>query len=271
MGAGNLKRCAETENIVALCDVDRKLRGQDLRAASQGARSTRDYREMLDKQKDIDAVIVATPDHTHAVIAMAAIARGQARLRAEAADPFGVRGAGADRGGPQAQGRDPDGQPGPLGRRRAAVCEWIAGGAIGPVREVHAWTNRPVWPQGVEVGRPATRRRFPTGSTGTCGSAPRRSPVPSHLPPGNVAGVVGFRHRLARRPGLPHSGRRVFWALKLKYPTSVEGCISTYWEEFWKKTEPKNETYPALDASCATSSRRARTCRRSSSPGGTAG
>ncbi len=35
-----------------------------------------------------------------------------------------------------------------------------------------------------------------------------------------------------------------FWALNLKYPVSVEGCISTYWEGFWKKTEPKNETYP---------------------------
>ena len=55
------------------------------------AKRYKDFRVMLDQQKDIDAVIVATPDHTHAVIAMAAMRARQARLRAEADDPFGRR------------------------------------------------------------------------------------------------------------------------------------------------------------------------------------
>ncbi len=81
----------------------------------------RDYREMLDKQKDIDAVIVATPDHMHAPIAPAAMDRGQARLRAEAALLVGRRSAARSRRRPRStEGRHPDGQPGPLARRGAA-------------------------------------------------------------------------------------------------------------------------------------------------------
>jgi hypothetical protein len=73
MGKTNLKNC-EAENIVALCDVDFGL-ADPVFKKYPNARPYRDFRVMLDEQKDIDAVIIATPDHTHAVIAMAAMER----------------------------------------------------------------------------------------------------------------------------------------------------------------------------------------------------
>ena len=83
------------------------------------AKRYQDYREMLTKQKDIDGVVVATPDHMHAVIALAAMDARQARLRAEAAVLVGRRGARAGEEGGRDQGRHADGQPGPLARRCA--------------------------------------------------------------------------------------------------------------------------------------------------------
>ena len=64
MGASNLKAC-EGENIVALCDVDRVYAAKTIALYPKATVYT-DYREMLEKEKDIDAVVIATPDHTHA-------------------------------------------------------------------------------------------------------------------------------------------------------------------------------------------------------------
>ena len=74
-GEGDLHECG-SENIVALCDVDEAYAGKVF-AKYPKARKWTDFRKMLDEQKDIDAVIIATPDHTHAVISMAAIKRGK--------------------------------------------------------------------------------------------------------------------------------------------------------------------------------------------------
>src|SRR6187549_2624011 len=75
MGAANLKAC-EGENIVALCDVDRDYAAKTFARYPKATVYT-DYREMLEKQKDIEAVIIATPDHTHAVITMACLRDGK--------------------------------------------------------------------------------------------------------------------------------------------------------------------------------------------------
>lgn len=242
MGKANLQACHE-ENIVALCDVDQKYAGKVFDRYPKAAKYV-DYREMFDKQKDIDAVIVATPDHTHAVIALAAIKAGkhvyvqkpmthsvfEARVLTEAAREYKV----ATQMGNQGHSAD----------TTRSICEWIWGGTIGAVREVHAWTNRPVWPQGIEVDRPKETPPVP----GTLnwelwlGPAAYRPYHPDYLPERWRAwwdfgtGSLGDLGCHILDPA--------FWALKLKYPSCVEGCISTYWEGFWKETKPKNEQYP---------------------------
>jgi predicted dehydrogenase len=244
MGHSNLTKCsAAQENIVALCDVDQVYAAKTFKQFPK-ARVYGDFREMLDKQKDIQAVIVATPDHVHAVVALAAMRAGkhvyvqkplahsvyEARMLTEAARQYKVV--------------TQMGNQGHSGLGIRLVCEWIWSGAIGAVREVHAWTNRPVWPQGVEVDRPRDTPPVPATLDWDrwLGPAPYRPYHPTYLPQSWRAwwdfgtGSLGDLGCHVLDP--------VFWAMKLKYPQSVEACISTYWGDFWKITKPKNETYP---------------------------
>ncbi|HXM94277.1 MAG TPA: Gfo/Idh/MocA family oxidoreductase [Candidatus Dormibacteraeota bacterium] len=134
------------------------------------AKRYQDYREMLERQKDIDAVVVATPDHMHAPIALAAMdldkhvyvqkpltwSIAEARRLARRAKETKV----ATQMGNQGHS---------LNDARAAV-EYIWAGAIGQVREVHIWTNRPLgfWPQGVPRPEPL---KHPAGTLGWNGQA----------------------------------------------------------------------------------------------------
>lgn len=241
MGQANTKNCAE-ENIVALCDVD-DVRATDTYKLFPNAKQYRDFRVMLDKQKDIDAVIVATPDHTHTVAAMAAMSLGkhvyvqkpltrlvsEARLLTETARKYKVV--------------SQMGNQGHSGEGVRQVCEWIWAGTIGEVHEVQAWTNRPVWPQG--IGRPVETPPVPSTLDWDLwlGPAPVRPYNPVYLPFGwrawwdFGAGALGDMACHVLDP--------VFSALKLKYPVTVEACTSTFVspEKMWVKVENK-ETYP---------------------------
>jgi len=142
MGSGNLKNC-EQENIIALCDVDSSYAAKTIERYP-GASVYQDFREMLDKEKNVDAVVIATPDHTHAVITMAVIEAGkhvfcqkplthtvhEARVVTEAARKHRV----------QTQ----MGNQGHSSEHIRLLKEWLEDGAIGNVTEVHAWTDRPV-------------------------------------------------------------------------------------------------------------------------------
>ena len=242
MGGSNLSRC-ETENIIALCDVDSTLAAKTFAKYPQ-ARQYRNYREMFDKEKDLDAVIVATPDHTHAVVAMAAMTRGihvyvqkpiahavwEARLMTETARKHKVV--------------TQMGNQGHSGEGLRLVSEWVASGALGQVKEVHAWTNRPVWPQGVEVERPKDPPPAPDTLDWNewIGPAPVRPFHPTYHP-GRWRAWWDFGTGSLGDMGC-HILDPAFAALDLKYPSSVEGSISTYYEDFWKFVTPKNETYP---------------------------
>ena len=242
MGGSNLKACAD-ENIVALCDVDANYAAKTF-AAYPKAKVYGDFHDMLEQQKDIEAVIVATPDHTHAVIALAAIRAGkhvyvqkpltysvqEARVLTEAAREHKI----ASQMGNQGHSGD--------GTR--LVREWIGAGAIGAVQEVHVWTNRPVWPQGVEVERPKETPPVPSGLDWDrwLGPAPYRPYHPAYLP-GTWRAWCDFGTGALGDLGC-HLLDAPFWALNLKYPLSVEGSISTYWEGLWKATKPRNENFP---------------------------
>jgi predicted dehydrogenase len=142
MGNSNLKNCQD-ENIVALCDVDSAYAARTFNEYPD-AKVYKDYRVMFEKEKDFDAVVIATPDHTHAVITMAALQLGkhvycqkplthtvyEARKITEAARYYNV----------QTQ----MGNQGHSSEHIRLLKEWLANGAIGTVREVHAWTDRPV-------------------------------------------------------------------------------------------------------------------------------
>ncbi len=146
-GAGEVSDLtAAGATFVALCDVDATKAGGTFKKHPD-AKIYTDFRVMLDKEKGIDGVTVSTPDHTHAVAALAAMVRGkhvycqkplthtiyEARLMTLAARHYKL----ATQMGNQAHAGEPI--------RRAV--ELVRAGVIGPVREVHCWTNRPIWPQ----------------------------------------------------------------------------------------------------------------------------
>jgi hypothetical protein len=227
-GAGDLQE-VESQNIVALCDVDwRQAAGAFKRYPN--AKKYKDFREMLDKEdKNIDAVIVATPDHVHAVASMAAIKRGkhvycekplahsiyEIRKVTEAAREAKV----ATQLGNQAQADE--------GIR--LVCEFIWAGVIGPVREVHSWCNRPISPRGLD--RPTDTPPVPEGLDWDLwlGPAKWRPYHPWYLP-FSWRGWWDFGTGVLGDIGC-HQFAPIYRALKLGYPISVEACSSGVNEE----------------------------------------
>ena len=139
------------ENVIGLCDVDEKRAKKTFNRFSN-AKQFKDYRLMLDQLgNDIDAVMVSTPDHMHAAPAMAAIKMGldiyvekpmthdvfEARALTKAVNDYGVISQMGNQGSSTEDIR--------------RICEWIWAGVIGKVEEVHCWTNRPVWEQGMHA------------------------------------------------------------------------------------------------------------------------
>ena len=174
MGAQNMAKLTG-QNIVALADVDfahvaksfvddkgaMRADRVELKAAYDRAAKFADYRRMFDARKDIDAVVIATPDHHHAIAAKTAMERG---LHVYVQKPltYTVREGRvlldlARRNPRLVTQMGNQGHSGDDGRR---AVELIRGGVIGRVREVHVWTNRPLWPQGearpAPVAKPAT-------------------------------------------------------------------------------------------------------------------
>src|SRR5688572_948717 len=149
-GGSDLNQVAQSENIVALCDVD-SVRAEANFKRYEKQPKYKDFRVMLDKEgKNIDACTIGTPDHTHAAIALACMQRGihvyvekpltrtpwEARLMADAAAKYNV----ATQMGNQGYSNECT--------RVAAEIIWS--GEIGDVTEVHASTSAPSWPQGLQ-------------------------------------------------------------------------------------------------------------------------
>jgi predicted dehydrogenase len=245
-------QAASTENIVALCDVDdanmARFLGSDdhpaeKKAMYDKAAKYRDWRRMLDSEKNLDAITVSTPDHNHAVIALTAMKMGkhvfiqkplthtikEARLLAE-----------------EAKKRNLVTQMGNQGHSKEGarlICEWVWAGAIGDVTDVHVWTNRPIWPQGID--------------------APKEIPsVPPNLDWDVWLGPAPWR---PYHPALCHFVWRgwwdygtgalgdmgahlidqPFWALKLGHPTTVQTSASRYTKDSFPVAEIVTYQFPA--------------------------
>ncbi|MEW6234691.1 MAG: Gfo/Idh/MocA family oxidoreductase [Candidatus Omnitrophota bacterium] len=239
---GDDLRNAVSENIVALCDVDSRSAARSFRQFPN-AKPFKDFRVMFDQmEKEIDAVLVATPDHCHSVAAMAALKRKkhlfcekplchsiyETRMVTEAARQAGV----ITQMGNQGHSSD----------EIRMLCEWIADGVVGEIREVYAWSDRPVggdpWSMFLVQARPKETPPVPEGLDWDLwlGPVAFRPYHPDYCP-------TKWRSWLAFGTGAIgdmgcHIMDPAFWAMNLGAPEYVE-ATTTHWEP-----EISAETYP---------------------------
>ena len=246
MGREYVKGC-ESENIVALCDVDTVL-AAPVFARYPKARQYQDYRVMLEKEKSIDAVIVGTPDHTHAVVAMAAIRAGKHVYCAKPMTRTLYEARALATAARQAKVATQMSVQSCASEAACATEEWVGSGVIGPVREVHVWNDRPIWPQ--SVARPAEAAEVPKGLHWDLwlGPAAERPYHPIYHP-FNFRGWYDFGTG-ALGDMACHAFHIVFRALKLGQPSSVHGSVAVVREpliaERSYKSRPARfpETFP---------------------------
>lgn len=213
----------------------------------RGCQAYTDYRELLEKE-DVDAVMIATPDHTHAVITMAALKRrkhvycekpltwsvAEARAVAEAAREAGV----ATQCGNQGQATE----------SARVTQEILADGAIGAVREVHVWHGARFWSWPTWEGRAPDRPPVPEGLDWDLwlGPAPHRPYHPAYHP-WTWRNWRDFGTGLLGDLGL-HKLSTVFKALKLGHPVSVEGSATKLNPETFPLGELVRFEFPARGA-----------------------
>jgi predicted dehydrogenase len=242
----------KSENIVALCDVDWN-HAAGMFKQYPNAQKHKDYRKMLDEQKEIDAVVVGTPDHHHAFASMAAIRHGkhvycekplthsvwESRTLAKAAREAKV----ATQMGNQGQASE----------ETRRLCEVVGAGLIGQVHEVHIWTDRPsnglfneYWPQGVT--RPKGTPTIPETLEWDLwlGPAPSRPYNPAYLP-FTWRGWWDFGTGALGDIGC-HTLDPVCRALKLGPPISVEASSTRVNEETYPLSSMVTYHFPARGA-----------------------
>jgi predicted dehydrogenase len=234
-----------TENIVALCDVDWKYAEKSFNDFPKAKRYW-DWRKMFDEMgKSIDGVMVATSDHSHAGIAATALTMGkhvycqkplthsvyESRLLTKLAKKYKV----ATQMGNQGNSGD--------GVRQ--LCEWIWNGEIGEVKEVHTWTDRPIWPQGLQ--RPAMEMPVPKTLNWDLfiGPAPMR-PFNDIYTPWNWRGWWDFGTG-AFGDMACHVLDPVYQSLKLGYPDKVRGSSTLINTESPPQAETVEFIFPARE------------------------
>ncbi len=251
-----------SDNIAVLCDVDDR-QAQKARELLPQAAYYKDYRKMLEKEAgNFDAVIVSTPDHMHAPIAMAAMQLGkhvyvekplthnikEARQLTEAARQYKVV--------------TQMGNQGSSGDDTRIIETWVQEGRLGDVHTVHTWTNRPIWPQGIPT--PADKQPIPEGVDWDLwlGVAPFRDYHEAYMP-FRWRGWWDFGTGALGDMGC-HIMDVPFRALKLGYPESVECSVVSVWRDFFEEAYlpdscppssaihlkfPARENMPAVDFS----------------------
>jgi len=243
-GAADLKNM-ETEEIIGLCDVDWKYAAKVFERYPD-AKRYKDYRVMFKELlPEADAVVIATADHTHAVIAAEALAAGkhvycekpltltvyESRLLTKLAKKYNV----ATQMGNQGASEE--------GVRQ--ICEWIWNGEIGEVTKVEAFTDRPIWPQG--LNRPEGDCPIPDTLDweNFVGPAPMRPYNPIYTP-WNFRGWWDFGTG-ALGDMACHILQPVVKALNLKYPTKVQGSSTLLLTDCAPNAEAIKFVFPARD------------------------
>jgi predicted dehydrogenase len=246
MGRGHVNDGeVKKENVVALCDIDDKNLYSAATEVYPMAEKFNDFRIMFDKMhKDIDAVICATPDHNHAVVTAAALRLGKhaytqkplthtvyeahviselARQNPKLATQMGNQGHSNE------------------GARK--VVEVVRSGALGKIREVHAWTDRPIWPQGID--RPKDTPPIPHHVHWDVwlGPMPERPYNPAYHPfawRGWWDFGTGALGDMAC-----HVADTAFWALDLRHPTAIDSTCEGIKPETGPKWSIINYDFPA--------------------------
>ena len=222
------------ERVVALCDIDPFAKHGVLASREKfpNANFYTDFREMLDREKDIDAVTISTPDHTHGVLAMAAMERDihvyvqkplthnikEARLLTETARHRKIV--------------TQMGNQGASNPAQLQVQAWIKEKKIGKIHTVKVWTNRPVWPQGIAFPEP-TSAAIPKDLAWDLWVGPAQSiPYNTALHPFNWRGWWDYGTGALGDMGC-HLIDVPFKALGLKYPTAVECSVGSVYKKMW--------------------------------------
>lgn len=243
-GFGVLKGM-ETENIIGLCDVDWKYADHVFKYFPK-AKAYNDYRKMFEELgKDADAVVVATADHTHAIIAAEAITMGkhvyvekplthtvyESRLLTNLAAKYKVA--------------TQMGNQGASGEGVRQIINWVTAGEIGEVRKVEAFTDRPIWPQGLNVPE---RSETPPSTLNWdlfLGPARHREYNPIYTP-WNWRGWWDFGTG-ALGDMACHILHPAFKALQLGYPTKVQGSSTLLLTESAPTAQTVKYVFPARD------------------------
>lgn len=243
-GKADLGGC-ETENIVALCDVDWKYAKGTFEKYPQAKRYW-DYRKMYDELgKSIDAITIATADHTHAIITADAITMGkhvytqkplthtvyESRLLTKLADKYQIA--------------SQMGNQGASGEGVNLICEWIQNGEIGEIRKVECATNRPIWPQGLMT--PEKADPIPSTLNWDLFTGPA-----AELPFNNIYHPWNWRGWWTYGTGALgdmacHIMHPVFKALKLGYPTKAQGSSSLLLRDCAPQVQHVRLTFPARE------------------------
>ncbi len=228
-GSGVIEGLDQTKKVkfVALCDVDERRAAKTFKKYSK-AKHYKDYRKVYDLHlKEIDAIMVATPDHTHATIALPFMREkkhayvekplthniSEARLMTEVAKNNGI----VTQMGNQGASSD--------GSRQAK--EWIESGVIGKVKRVDCWTNRPVWPQGIPIPTQVDPIPKELDWDLWLGPAAMRDYNNSYLP-FKWRGWWDFGTGALGDMGC-HIMETPFGVLNLGYPTEAEASCTTNW------------------------------------------
>lgn len=209
----------------------------------KGCTAYTDYRELLDREKDVDAVYVATPDHWHAAISIAAMRKGkhvlcQKPMTHSIGDARRVAALAREK---KVATSLPVNNPSTHATQ--VISEWLADGAIGTVREIHNWSSRPFWPQG--VGRPTESEPVPEGLDWDLwvGPAPERPYHHAYLP-FVWRGWYDFGDGSFGDMGC-YSFAGLFKILNLTPPVRVESCSSESWEETYPLASIVHLDFPA--------------------------